>query len=139
MRRISTVWKGARKESTVQSPFSPRPPPEKDAGIRPPPTDSWVVNEQFLEESSLLIPASPDDVDDVTRQVFVSRAFAKTNEWVDFDVVMYELGSALDIFPNNSTFDSLKWVFVRATLFFLFEYFLMSLTRALTCSGLRMP
>jgi hypothetical protein len=112
MRRISAAWKGAAQNHAI---LAPPPPPKggsEQTHIKPPPTDSWVVDEHFLEECSLLIPASPDDVDDVTRQILFTRAFKKPNEWVDSDKVMYELGSALDVFPSSATFDSLKWVFV---------------------------
>jgi hypothetical protein len=108
MRRISAVFKGKGVASSSQ----PLPPSTRghDAPI-PPEDDSWVVDEAFLEESSRLVPASPDDVDDVTRTLFVTKVFNDA-EWVDVDMVAYGLGVALDIFPDKSSFQSLKWVFV---------------------------
>lgn len=110
MRRISAVFGvGKTKE--------PTPPKGEKPGLAPipPPSDSWVVDETFLEESSRLVPASPDDVDDQTRNVFLSKTF-KGDEWVDADMVEYGLGQALDIFPENSTFLSSKWIFVSCNL-----------------------
>jgi hypothetical protein len=58
-----------------------------------------------------MVPASPEDVDDVTRQVFLSRAF-RGDEWQDWDVVLYDLGKSLEVFPESLSFLELKWVFV---------------------------
>jgi len=107
MRRISAVFMG-KSNLAIAAPVTP-PTREGRAPI-PPPNDSWVVDETFLEESSRLVPASPDDVDDVTRALFVSKVF-KGEDWEDADVVEYGLGLALDVFPEKSSFDSMKWVF----------------------------
>lgn len=108
MRRIGSAFgrKESNKETERQRPVSYR----EELPPIPPPEDTWVVDEAFLEESSRLVPASPDDVDDVTRSMMISRVF-KTGDWIDLDLAEYGLGVALDIFPANSTFNSVKWVF----------------------------
>jgi len=110
MRRISAVFGGGGKHKD-----EPSPPHGDKPGLAPipPPSDTWRVDEAFLESSCRLVPASPDDVDDHTRNVFFLKTFNPKNDWVDFDAAMYGLGLALDIFPENSTFLSVKWIFVR--------------------------
>ena len=108
MRRISAVWKG--RSGAAPEPSPPTQPSDK--AFQEKPGTSWIVDDKFIEESSRLVPASPDDVDDVTRQVFLTRVF-KGESWEDADVVLFGLGSALDIFPDKADFLDWKWIFVR--------------------------
>ena len=100
------LFGGSKASSAGPAPPSYEPPPPDFQ----PPTDTWKVEGAFLEESSRLVPASPDDIDEITRSAFLSKTF-KENDWVDLDAAQYGLGVALDIFPPNSDFQSLKWVF----------------------------
>ena len=107
MRRISTAF----KKEKPQTESLPRPDSVREPPPAPSSAETWRVDESFVEQSSRMVPASPDDVDDTTRAIFIAKVF-KGDEWVDFDYVEYGLGCALDVFPTNATFASYKWVFV---------------------------
>lgn len=116
MRRVSALWGGG---GAVKAPLPPkaaagpdRPAPPTD----PPPADkSWLVDTKMIEDMAVMVPSSPEDVDDATKQLFLSRTFT-AEEYRDWDFVMYNLGVALDIFPDTTTFVELKWVFVSQSI-----------------------
>jgi len=107
------------KSKAAAASYTPSTTSKESTAPRPSSQESWKVDEAFLEQGSLLVPASPDDVDDTVRSAFIAKAFQDNQEWVDADFVQYSLGVALDIFPEKATFDSLKWIFVSLDLAYL--------------------
>lgn len=103
LRRSLTSTRKSKSKSTRIPP--PRPPPE----------DTWVVDEKMIVQGASLVPVSPECIDGFIMQRFLQNAF-KNNEWEDWDLVAYELGNALKVFPESSQFADVKWVLVSSSI-----------------------
>ncbi|KAH9259964.1 hypothetical protein BASA81_001724 [Batrachochytrium salamandrivorans] len=109
MKKLGSMLK-AREDNRPSPPPLPDSEPIREAPGAPS-AKSWKVDEALLEETSRLVPASPDDVSEETRAVLYAMVFSKPEAWVNLDHVEFGLGVALDLFPQEATFETLKWVF----------------------------
>lgn len=71
------------------------------------------MNDELLKEKAKLIPSEPSLVPADVKDKFLKNTFAGgESEWRDLDFVQHGLGVALGVFPEDSDFQHLKWIFV---------------------------